>query len=82
MCTENRQGSYSPKKWIKKEREKKKKKECPTLESCSPNWSSFCCRGVFSCSVAAIWSRILPISVATPVATATPIALPAAMFVP
>lgn len=54
----------------------------PTLESCSPNSSSFCCRGVFSCSVAAIWSRILPISVETPVATTIPVAFPAAMFVP
>lgn len=53
-----------------------------TLESCSPNSSSFCCRGVLSCSVAAIWSRIFPISVETPVATAMPMALPAAMLVP
>ncbi|KAF3850638.1 hypothetical protein F7725_012410 [Dissostichus mawsoni] len=50
-----------------------------TLESCSPNSSSFCCSGVFSCSVAAISSRIFPISVFTPVATATPTAFPAAM---
>lgn len=53
-----------------------------TLESCSPNSSSFCCRGVFSCSVAAIWSRIFPISVETPVAIAIPMAFPAAMLVP
>lgn len=47
-----------------------------------PNSSSFCWRGVLSCSVATISSRILPISVLTPVATTTPMALPAAMFVP
>ncbi|TNN77603.1 hypothetical protein EYF80_012193 [Liparis tanakae] len=50
-----------------------------TLDSCSPNSSSFFCRGVFSCSVAAISSRILPISVLMPEATTTPTAFPAAM---
>lgn len=47
-----------------------------------PNSSSFCCRGVLSCSVAAIWSRIFPISVLTPVVATMPMALPAAMLVP
>ena len=53
-----------------------------TFESCSLNSSNFCCRGVFSDSVSAIWSRIFPISVLLPVPTTTPIAFPADMLVP
>lgn len=56
--------------------------QCLALDSCSPNWSSFCCSGVLSGSVEAISSLIFPISVCTPVATTTPMALPAAMLVP
>ncbi len=52
------------------------------LDSCSPNWSSFCWSGVLSGSVEAISSLIFPISVCTPVATTTPMARPAAMLVP
>ena len=56
--------------------------EVLALDSCSPNWSSFCCNGVLSGSVEAISSLIFPISVCTPVATTTPMARPAAMLVP
>lgn len=56
--------------------------EVLALDSCSPNWSSFCCSGVLSGSVEAISSLIFPISVCTPVATTTPMARPAAMLVP
>ncbi len=49
---------------------------------CSPNSSSFCCRGVFSVSVSAISVRILPISVLSPVPNTTPRAFPEATFVP
>lgn len=61
---------------------KGKKQRGSTLDSCCPNSSSFCCSGVRSCSVDAISSRILPISVLPAVATTTPTALPAAMLVP
>ena len=54
----------------------------PTLESCSPNSSSFCCRGVFISSVSAIWVRIWPIAVFRPVPITIPRALPAATLVP
>lgn len=60
----------------------KNKENHLTLDSCSPNWSSFCWSGVRSASVEAISSLIFPISVCTPVATTTPVALPAAMLVP
>lgn len=84
MSTENidKEYSYSSNKLSSNKKREHTKNECPTLESCSPNWSSFCCRGVLSGSVAAISSLIFPISVCTPVATTTPIARPAAIFVP
>lgn len=74
--------SYSTNNGVTEKIKRAQKIVFPTLESCSPNWSSFCCKGVLSGSVAAISSLIFPISVCTPVATTTPIARPAAMFVP
>ena len=53
-----------------------------TLESCSPNSSNFCCRGVLISSVATMASLILPMAVLAPVPITTPLALPEETLVP